>query len=223
MAKPKKRKSAGKAVQKHAGPQTEPPPNDPPTSTDPVMAHQPDAITAPIHLPNATTLLDEVQQRCESLRQWQRDAQASLQERARVVDRREKELDETQKEVELGRSRLELDQDALKRARLMFDKERNQLDQSQQVLEGEQTRLGRARCELNDQKQELQTLRDEMDAEWASQARIRRAQESLAAAMDGERTRVQELKISDSLGDPDAEPTDSSVDDTPGLSLTQAA
>lgn len=223
MAKPKKRKSSHKAERKPAGPKPEHTQVDPAPPVDIAVTHETDATTAPIHLPNAATLLDEVQQRCDKLRQWQCDAQASLQERARVVERREKELDETQKEVELGRSRLELDQDALKRARLMFDKERNQLDQSQQALEGEQARLDRSRCEVNDQKQELQGLRDEMDTEWASLARIRRAQESLAVAMDSERARVQELKITDSHGDPNAEQADSGVDDTPGLSLTQAA
>lgn len=223
MAKPKKRKSAGKAEKASAEPKNDSTHVDPTPSVDVAAPQNPDEAASPFHLPNAATLLDEVQQRCASLRDWQQSAQASLQERARVVDRREKGLDETQKEVELGRSRLELDQDALKRARLMFDKERNQLDQSQQALESEQARLDRARCDLSDQKQELQGLRDEMDAEWASLARIRRAQETLAAAMESERARVQDLKITDSQGDPDTESDDSTADGPPGLSLTQAA
>jgi hypothetical protein len=229
MAKPKKRKSAGKAVR----PQADPKPTQAKQPTETAVAptapaesapvSRPEETDTPMHLPNAATLLDEVQQRCESLRQWQRDAQASLQERARVIERREKELDDTQKEVEVGRSRLELDQDAQKRARLMLDKERAQHEQSQQALEAERMRLDRARCELNDQKQELQTLRSEMDAEWASLARVRRAQESLGAALEADRARVQELKLTDRLGDPNTEPSDPGIDDTPGLSLTQAA
>lgn len=219
MAKPKKRKHAGPA--EHASVDTktksthvasEPSADTPDTPT----GHGLGEMSAPIHLPNAATLLDEVQQRCESLRDWQREAQASLQERARVIERREKEIDETQKQVEIGRSRLELDQDAQKRARLMLDKERAQHEQSMQALEAERIRLERARGELNDQKQELQSMREEMDTEWASLARIRRAQESLAAAMDNERTRMQDLKLADSPAGPD-------VDDSPGLSLTQAA
>lgn len=223
MAKPKNRKSAGRTKHTSASPKNKPTQPDPTRSTDSVVSHEPDAVAAPIQLPNAATLLDEVQQRCESLRQWQREAQASLQERARVVERREKELDDTQKEVEVGRSRFELDQDAQKRARLIFDKERAQHEQSLQALDAERVRLDRGLCELNDQKQELQDLRDEMDAEWASLARVRRAHESFAAALDSDRARVQELKMTDSLGDINTGEADSDVDDPPGLSLTQAA
>lgn len=195
----------------------------PPAEVKP--AAQFESVTLPSPLPNATTLLDEVQQRCEKLRQWQRDAQESLQARAVEVERREREVDEIQQQVEIGRTHLELDQDALKRARLMLDKERAQNEQSQQAIETERARLERARAELNDQKQELADMRSELDAEWASLARVRRAQESLAAALDADRTRIQELRLNDSLARVGGETVNSDTNegDAPGLSLTQAA
>jgi len=174
-------------------------------------------------LPNAATLLDEVQQRCESLRAWQQEAQATLQQREQVVEQREKEADETQKQVELGRTRLELDQDAMKRSRLMFDKERAQLEQSQQAIEAERERIGGERSELNEQRQELLDLRGKLDAEWTSLTRIREAQESLAAALQGERDRVSELKLTGTLSEGEDETPAPPSDDTPDLSLTEAA
>ncbi len=181
-------------------------------------ANPADALTS---LPNAATLLDEVQQRCESLRQWQRETQTSIQQRTEVVARREQELDEEQKRIEIARSRLELDQDAYKRAKLMFDKEKAAYEQGMQTLENEQARLERSRSELNEQRKEVHALREEMDEEWASLARIRRAQESLAAALDCERTRVQELKLDH--GHDEEDEADQNTDDSPGLSLTHAA
>lgn len=190
---------------------------------------KPDDVTAtdtqpsPVALPNAATLLDEVQQRCNRLRDWQQETQASLARRAEVIQRREKQLDETQQLVDLGRNQLELDQDALKRARMMFDKERAQLDQSQQALENERQRLDRAKAEVNEKLDEVLTMREKMDAEWASLSRIRQAQQALASALESERERVSELRITGSFDEsqtPDEQPDN---DDRPGLSLTQAA
>jgi hypothetical protein len=242
MPKRKQRKNAGKSDKPVKAARHETPVADEPAvanqsvQVDIASAPQPtadkpatrfDPAAMPVALPNATTLLDEVQQRCEKLRQWQRDAQASLQARAVEVERRERSADEIQQHVELGRTRLELDQDALKRARLMLDKERAQNEQSQQAIEAERARLECASAELNEQKRELAEMRSELDAEWASLARVRRAQESLAAALDADRTRIQELSMSDSLArlgmekpNPEA---DNKSDDKPGLSLTQAA
>lgn len=238
MAKRKHRKNAGQADRPpkaaHGGslPKAEPHAEiqpaaidaasvTPPEQAGPAARLEPVALPSP--LPNATTLLDEVQQRCEKLRQWQRDAQESLRARAVEVERRERAVDEIQRQVEVGRTRLELDQDAMKRARLMLDKERAQTEQSQQAVEAERSRLERVRAELHDQREEFENMRCEMDAEWASLARVRRAQESLAAALDADRTRVQELRLNDSLARVGQEVSDQDTDDAPGLSLTQAA
>lgn len=193
----------------------------PSAEAQPVTRVEP--VLPPAPPPNASTLLDEVQQRCEKLRQWQRDAQESLQARAAEVERRERVVDEIQQQVELGRTRMELDQDALKRARLMLDKERAQNEQSQQAIEAERARLECACAELSDQKRELADMRSELDAEWASLARVRRAQESLGAALDADRTRIQELRMNDSLARVGHEVSSQGTDDTPGLSLTRAA
>ncbi len=202
MAKPKKRKN-----------------NEPGTEQPQQASANPaDGLSS---LPNAATLLDEVQQRCESLRQWQKETQTSIQQRTEVVARREQELDEEQKRIEIARSRLELDQDAYKRAKLMFDKEKAAYEQGMQTLENEQARLERSRSELNEQRKEVHALREEMDEEWASLARIRRAQESLAAALDCERSRVQELKLDH--GHDEEDESDQNADDSPGLSLAHAA
>ncbi len=226
MSKHKQRRSGGGSGKPTAGPRPEPleaVTASPSADACPASQYEPVALPAP--LPNATTLLDEVQQRCEKLRQWQRDTQASLQARAVEVERRERLVDDIQRQAEAGRARLELDQDALKRARLMLDKERAQNEQSQQAVEAERARLERARAELNDQKHELAQMRYELDAEWASLSRVRRAQESLAAALDADRTRVQELRMNDSLARVGIDPPnpDAGSNDKPGLSLTQAA
>jgi len=180
-------------------------------------------ITMPTSLPNAATLLDELQQRCESLRQWQRQANEDVQSKLSQILKREAELDEAGREMEHDRTHLDLDRDALKRAQLMFEKEKGQLEQTQQALEADRLQLERSHAELNDQKQELVDLRGEMDTEWASLARVRRAHESLAAALDADRTRVQELRLAGSPGEVRAVSEDVDADDAPGLSLTQAA
>ena len=189
---------------------------------EPVVS-QPEPITVPTSLPNAATLLDELQQRCEGLRQWQRQANDDVQARSARIQHREAELDEASKQMEYDRTHLDLDRDALKRAQLMFEKEKAQLEQTQQALEADRLQLERSHAELNDQKQELVELRCEMDAEWASLARVRRAHESLAAALDADRTRIQELRLANSPGELTEAPAESDTDDTPGLSLTQAA
>jgi len=184
---------------------------------------QPEPITLPDSLPNAATLLDELQQRCESLRQWQRQANEDVQSRLDTIKQREADLDEATRQMELDRTHLDLDRDSLKRALMMFEKEKGQVEQTQQALEAARQQLERSHAELNDQKQELVDLRCEMDAEWASLARVRRAHESLAAALDTDRARVQELRLADSPGELPVEPPQQDSDDSPGLSLTQAA
>jgi len=237
MAKRKQRKSVGKSEKsRRAGkskPQSKPrsarKPQARQTDAAPVTTHrsspqaQPEPIAVPASLPNASTLLDELQQRCESLRQWQRQANEDVRSRLARIQQRESELDETARQVEHERTRLDLDLDAFKRARLILDKEKAQVEQTQQALEAERQHLQRSRTELNDQKQELQDLRSEMDAEWASLARIRRAQESLAAALDADRARVRDPRLADSPGEPGIKANDQNTDDAPGLSLTQAA
>jgi chromosome segregation ATPase len=187
------------------------------------IAVQADTITEPTGLPNASTLLDELQQRCESLRHWQRQANEDVQGRLAAIADRECELEESARRVEHERTHLDLDLDALKRAQVMFEKEKSQVEQTQQALEVERQHLERSRAELNDQKQELQELRCELDAEWASVARVRRAHESLAAALEADRERVQELRLAEVSGNTDAGGNGQESDDAPGLSLTQAA
>ncbi len=235
MAKRKQRKGASKTdtssragkskpkTKTRSAAQASAPEAEPPSTRGVSVPAQPSPLDVPASLPNAATLLDELQQRCESLRQWQRQANEDVQARLVKIEQRENELDEATRQMEHDRTHLDLDLDALKRARLMFDKEKAQAEQTQQALEAERQHLERSRTELNDQKQELLDLRCEMDAEWSSQARVRRAQDSLAAALDADRSRVQELRLADSPGDPGAQASDQSADDAPGLSLTQAA
>jgi hypothetical protein len=198
-------------------------PGPPDTPGTPGLSDSPGTPVAPAPLPNAATLLDELQQRCESLRQWQRQANEDVQARLARIKEREAELDEAARLTEHDRTHLDLDLDALKRARLIFDKEKAQAEQTQQALEAERLRQERTRAEQNDQRQELQALRSELDAEWASLARVRRAQESLAAALDADRIRIQEQRLAEALRDRDTRAPGEGSDDGPGLSLTQAA
>ncbi len=230
MAKRKQRKSVGKSDKSPQASKSKSRPKPQSGSQDQPAGSaiasppaQPEPIAVPTSLPNAATLLDELQQRCESLRHWQRQANEDVQARLEKIEQRERELDENARQAEHDRTHLDLDLDAMKRARLMFDKEKAQAEQTQQAQEAERLRLERARAELNDQKQELQNLRSEMDAEWSSMARIRRAHESLAAALDTDRERVQELRLAGSRGEADVKSDNHDADDAPGLSLTQAA
>ncbi len=237
MAKRKQRKSVGKgggATTKPGG-KTKPKPgatrgaqgeavvSEPAASTPASIASQPEPISVPASLPNAATLLDELQQRCESLRQWQRQANDDVQSRLAGIAVRERELDESAKLIDHDRTHLDLDMDALKRAQVMFEKEKATVEQTQQALETERLHLERARGEVDDQKQELLDLHGEMDTEWSSLARVRRAHESLAAALDADRARVQELRLADSPSEAGVSRGDGDADDTPGLSLTRAA
>jgi len=172
---------------------------------------------------NASMLLDELQQRCDSLRQWQRQTSEDLSARKARALEHEQNLAQDQDRLERDRARFELDQDALKRARLMLEKEQAQVEQTQQALEDERRFLERSGAELDDHKQILSEMRVQMDEEWASMGQTRLAQESLAAALDTERLRIQDQGPSARLGGVD-EPADISEQGSgPGLSLSQAA
>ena len=102
MAKRKQRKS-GTAAQKPKR-KTQPKPRpaskpqvqaavaEPVASPSTPIASQPEPIAVPASLPNAATLLDELQQRCESLRQWQRQANDDVQSRLAGIEEREREI-----------------------------------------------------------------------------------------------------------------------------------
>jgi len=172
---------------------------------------------------NASMLLDELQQRCDSLRQWQRQTSEDLRARQAKAEEREQDLAQTQDRLERESTHLELDQDAIKRARLMLEKEKAQIEQTQQALETERGFLERSGVELEDQKQQVTQMRQELEEEWASLGRTRQAQEASATALDEERLRIQGLRLNNGLGGIEKPTGLSGQDSGPGLSLTQAA
>ncbi len=214
MAKQKKRRKSASPAKTSA--KADHSPRKPPAE---------EAVTPapPTDAPSAATLLDELQQRCESLRQWQRQTNEGLQARLAEVNRLEHDLDQAHEQAQRDRAKIDLDRDAIKRTRLLLDKEKAQAEQTQEALESHRHRLERAEDEISEQRQALQDLRSEMDGEWASLARTRRAQESLAAALDADRTRVQELRLTEGLNQANTPKADKDTDEGPGLSLTHAA
>ncbi len=143
---------------------------------------------------SAATIVADLQQRCEKLRDWHIEAEDRLRQDRQQLEQREQEVD-GRHEANDQRSR-ELDgrDEALNRREQELNDRQSQLDERGRETEAHEQRVQRLEAELRDQQAELKRMRGELDEEWTSVNRVRRAQEGLVEALEADRQRVNELR-----------------------------
>ncbi len=155
----------------------------------------------------AASIVSELQQRCEKLRDWHIEAEQRMGQERAALEAREQQA-ARQREENHNRSR-ELDERHLAqdhRERQLNDRS-TQLDTRQHEIEAHEHRVHRLENEAREQLGELKDMRVELDEEWVAVNRLRRAQEALAEALDADRQRVNEMRFK--LVSTDAQPQES--------------
>ena len=145
-------------------------------------------------------LIADLQTQCESLRTWQAGEAEKLAAREQQLANQTAELDEIRAGLEADLTAQNESRHALQQARETLKQERTKFQKDTELLGQELTRVEdlQARVELD--QAELTNMRTELDGEWTSLCRIRRANEKLASELDAERERLQktvspELKL----------------------------
>jgi chromosome segregation ATPase len=137
-----------------------------------------------------TGLVEELQQRCESLRAWHEQSIKAFENRETKISNVTKQLAEGRIQLEAERRKFAAECEALADRVQSCEIREAGLEQQVKDLDTQTEKLERARGEVEDMREQLKQLRSELDGEWASLTRIRRAQESLADALDADRTRL---------------------------------
>lgn len=143
---------------------------------------------------DAASIVADLQQRCESLRQWHVGAEARLKDERRRLDEREAEADRREQANQSRHAQLDQRAGELDERERTLDGRAEQLDGRQRDVEKAEERVQRLEGEVQEQQAELTRMREELDEEWASLHRVRRAQESLASALETEQQRVSQVR-----------------------------
>jgi chromosome segregation ATPase len=106
-------------------------------------------------------LLADLEQRCDALRRWHDDATTKLETRQGELDAYAEQLQAQRQDLAVQR----------------------------QVLENDAEQLADARTSLIDDRTQVLSLREELDAEWASVKQLRLAIEKIGKELDRERER----------------------------------
>lgn len=137
-------------------------------------------------------LIEDLQRQFDSLRTWQTAESGKLKQRERKLDEQTQELDEIRTGLEADLVAQNEARRTLQQARETLKTDRQQFTAQQEKLAAEVTRVEdlQARVELD--RTELKAMRADLDGEWTSLCRIRRANEKLASELDAERERLQQ-------------------------------
>ena len=137
-------------------------------------------------------LIADLQRQFDSLRTWQTAEASKLQQREDQLEAQNKELDDIRTGLEADLVAQNEARHTLQQARETLKTERQQFTAQQKKLAAEVTRVEdlQARVELD--RTELKAMREDLDGEWSSLCRIRRANEKLASELDAERERLQQ-------------------------------
>jgi DNA repair exonuclease SbcCD ATPase subunit len=135
-------------------------------------------------------ILQQLQERCEQLRQWHNQAGAQLEQHNSDLEAKNAALDKDRDAIGQQQQQQQQEQSDLQNQRQSFDQQKQQLAASQSHIESQQKDLARSNRDLKDQIKDLKRMREELDGEWANLTRLRRAQETVAAALDADRERI---------------------------------
>ena len=138
-------------------------------------------------------LIADLQRQFDSLRTWQTAEASKLTKRQEKLETQNKELDDIRTGLEADLVAQNEARQTLQQARETLKTERQKFAAQQETLAAEVTRVEdlQARVELD--RTELKAMRTDLDGEWSSLCRIRRANEKLATELDAERERLQKI------------------------------
>ena len=146
-------------------------------------------------------LIADLQQQFDTLRTWQSNESEKLRSRAAALTDQSRELDAVRSSLEADLAAQNESRRSLQQARETLNAERAEFVTEREdfaVLRQETLDL---RDRTDREHEELVTLRADLDDEWSSLCRLRRAHEKLATELDAERERIRgkhnpELKLS---------------------------
>ncbi len=168
----------------------------------------PPAAAAAPHTDQVLNLVNELEDKLEALKQWQRqsdDHAESLRQQAIEIDRREAELqslgselsqrkeqvDQAWQAVNEQKELLTQRQQDLDGDRAELDEQREQIAAQQQQLEAQSEALLRQRSELEQESQRLEGLREELEGQRRGLAESRAAFEQAQAQFEAARAEVE--------------------------------